>query len=406
MIGKNVVLYVSVVYIVIFIVWRVFQRRLENPLILNDVINKYQVDIIVNGSRPQDIILNNAKFISILVKNPALTFGEGYMNKDWDTRDLYATLNAVLSSPLYRSSDNTTFLNKLVATLWNMQNISLSKRVAEQHYDVGNDLYFAMLDPYLQYSCAYWSPGVKTLEEAQEAKLKLICEKLELKPNMRVVDIGCGWGGLMAFMRKYYGVKPIGLTLSKEQIALGKKRFPENEFILMDYRVFCKKNENKGKYNRIVSVGMFEHVGYKNYDEFFACCSSILKPDGHMVLHTIGGKKSMKKGNDWLDKYIFPGGMLPSVKQIGNAIEGRFYLEDWQNFGPYYALTLQEWNKRSKRFFSETQNPKYNEAFRRMWEFYLVSCQIGFEKRDLQLWQLVLKPFQAETGVYHRKGCD
>jgi len=228
---------------------------------------------------------------------------------------------------------------------------------------------------------------------------------------MRVLDIGCGWGGLMAYMKKYYKVQPVGLTLSKEQIALGKERFcrengNELEFILVDYRDFCKNPENKNTFDRVVSVGMFEHVGYKNYREFFECSSNVLKPEGHMVLHTIGGKKSMRKGNDWIDTYIFPGGMLPSVKQIGDAIEGQFYLEDWQNFGPYYALTLKEWHRKSQDFFKKTKNPKYNDKFKRMWEFYLVSCRIGFEMRDLQLWQLVLKPYKATTGVYHRKGCD
>ena len=223
------------------------------------------------------------------------------------------------------------------------------------------------------------------LMQAQENKLDLICKKLYLKPGMKLLDIGCGWGGLARYAAKNYGVQVVGVTISKEQAACAqrdKQRYPV-EIRLQDYRDL---NE---KFDRIVSVGMFEHVGYKNYHTFMEVTHELLKDDGLMFLHTIGGNVSYTRGDDWIDKYIFPNGMLPSIAQIGNSIEHLFVMEDWHNFGADYDKTLMAWYANFEKSWPSLQ-PKYGDRFYRMWKYYLLSCAGLFRARGIQLWQIML----------------
>jgi len=240
-----------------------------------------------------------------------------------------------------------------------------------------------MLDPYMQYSCAYWKEA-DNLVDAQQAKLALICEKLQLKPGMRVLDIGCGWGGLASWMAKNYRVSVTGVTISAEQQKLAQDRCAglDVNILLQDYR------DLQDQFDRIVSVGMFEHVGPKNYKTYFEVVDRNLKPDGLFLLHTIGAKKTDTSVDPWIDKYIFPNGCLPSVRQIATASESHFVMEDWHNFGPDYDKTLMAWYQRFQDLWPEIAN-NYSERFKRMFDYYLTACAGAFRARDIQLWQIV-----------------
>jgi len=248
----------------------------------------------------------------------------------------------------------------------------------------------------LCYSCAYWK-DVKdphNIDAAQIAKLDLICKKLKLKRGDKVLDIGCGWGAMARYAAKKYGAIVTGITISKEQLAYAKEKSKglSCTFILEDYRVFAKECKDKGiTFDAIISVGMFEHVGYKNYATFLKAANQLLKDDGLFLLHTIGNTVSVKHCDPWFDKYIFPNGMLPSIAQIAKASENLFVVEDWHNFGPYYEKTLLAWFARFDNAWSQLQkNPKYDERFYRMWKYYLLSFAGSFRARHSQLWQIVL----------------
>jgi cyclopropane-fatty-acyl-phospholipid synthase len=226
--------------------------------------------------------------------------------------------------------------------------------------------------------------------------LELICRKLELSPGMTLLDVGCGWGGLAQYAARHYGVKVVGITISVEQQKWACERLQQLpiEIRCQDYR------DVQGKFDRIVSVGMFEHVGSKNYPEFFRKCRDLLHDDGLLLLHTIGGNSSARTTDPWIHRYIFPNGMLPSCAQIGRAIEPYFILEDWHSFGPYYDLTLMAWHRRINSAWSRL-GKRYDERFQRMWNYYLMSCAGAFRARYIQLWQVILST-GGRSGTYQR----
>ncbi|MGI9391691.1 MAG: cyclopropane fatty acyl phospholipid synthase, partial [Boseongicola sp.] len=276
----------------------------------------------------------------------------------------------------------------------NRQSKRRAIKVAEKHYDIGNDLYEAMLDSNMQYSCGYWHRGAKDLEQAQLHKLELIAEKLKLAPGMTVLDIGCGWGGLAAHLAKNRGANVVGLTISNEQITFAKERYGKLgiDFVLEDYRTFTGQ-----QFDRIVSVGMLEHVGHKNLRTYMECIYRYLKDDGICLIHSIGDTDSSTVADPWIDKYIFPNGMLPSVRQIGNAIVEPMVLEDWHNFGVSYEKTLLAWHERFVEAWPTLNRAgKYDDRFFKMWEYYLLASAGNFRsRRSAQLWQIVL----SKSGV-------
>jgi cyclopropane-fatty-acyl-phospholipid synthase len=265
--------------------------------------------------------------------------------------------------------------------------------VGKEHYDLGNDLFSLMLDPYMQYSCGYWKEAT-TLEQAQEAKLKMICDKLQLKPGLRLLDIGCGWGGLSEYAAKYYGVSVVGVTISAEQQKMAQERCKDLDvtILLKDYR------DLNDQFDRIVSVGMFEHVGPKNYQTYFDVVKRNIKPDGLFLLHTIGSNKSDLSVDPWIDKYIFPNGCLPSIKQIAQTTELLFVMEDWHNIGADYDRTLMAWLERFLQAWPSLAD-KYSDRFERMFTYYLNACAGAFRARDIQLWQVLLSPQGVEGGI-------
>ncbi|MBD3270208.1 cyclopropane fatty acyl phospholipid synthase [Candidatus Peregrinibacteria bacterium] len=354
-----------------------------------------KADIVVDGNRPWDIQVFDDDIYNDLLKRGNLALGEGYMDKKWEVKSVDQLIYRLLKTRLdkYAGQDLSIVLYVLSTKLFNLQNIKRSKIVGEVHYDVGNDLYQKMLDKRMNYSCGYWKDA-ENIDQAQENKLDLICRKLKLKPGDRVLEIGCGWGGFLSFAAEKYGINGIGVTISKEQHKLACERlkgYPV-EIRLQDYREI-----NEEKFDYAVSIGMFEHVGPKNYREHMEAVARNLKEGGLYLLHTIGGNNSSSKTDRWIDKYIFPNSKLPSAKEITEAAEGIFDLEDWHNFGVNYDKTLMAWYENFEKAWPELKD-SYDEKFYRMWKYYLLSCAASFRARYNHLWQIVLSKPNLENG--------
>ena len=350
-------------------------------------------DVKINGDRPWDMRVHNDQLYAKSLAKGSLGLCESYMDGWWDCDRLDEFSDRILKAHLYtRVTPLTNFFQVFKAKLFNLQKPSKAFKIGKHHYDIGNDLYRQMLGERLIYSCAYWKDAT-TLDEAQDAKLDMICRKLKLQPGMRVLDIGCGWGGTAMFAAKHYGVEVVGITVSENQYQLGKKLcdgFPI-EIRLQDYRSL------EGLFDRILSIGMFEHVGYKNYVTFMKVVKRCLKNDGLFLLHTIGGNTSVTKIDPCIERYIFPRSMLPSPNQISDAIEGLFVLEDWHSFGVYYDKTLMQWFKNFHDNW-DVLKKNYDERFYRMWKFYLLSCAGSFRARVNQVWQIVFSPEGVQGG--------
>ncbi|WP_436877460.1 cyclopropane fatty acyl phospholipid synthase [Siccibacter turicensis] len=351
--------------------------------IVNELLSR--ADVHINGSAPGDITVHNPHFFKRVLQEGSLGLGESYMDGWWDCDrlDLFFTrvLRAGLEKQLPHHFKDT--LRILGARLFNLQSRKRAWMVGKEHYDLGNDLFSRMLDPAMQYSCGYWKTA-DNLADAQQAKLKLICEKLELKPGMTLLDVGCGWGGLAEYAARHYGVSVHGVTISAEQQKMAQARCAGLDVTirLQDYRDL---NE---QFDRVVSVGMFEHVGPKNYATYFEVVDRNLKPDGLFLLHTIGSRTTDNNVDPWINKYIFPNGCLPSVRHIANAAEKHFVMEDWHNFGPDYDKTLMAWYARFQAAWPEIAD-NYSDRFYRMFTYYLNACAGAFRARDIQLWQVV-----------------
>lgn len=346
----------------------------------------------INGSHSWDIQINDERFYKRAIGEVELGMGESYMDGWWDSENIDEMIYKIIRADLLNKVQHNLKIALQLLGFWllNMQARHRAFVIGEKHYDLGNDLFRYMLDKRMNYSCAYWKDA-KTLDQAQENKLELICKKIYLTPGMRVLDIGCGWGAFGKYAAEKYDVEVVGITVSKEQVYLGKemcKGLPV-EFRLQDYRGI------KEKFDRIVSVGMIEHVGYKNYREYFKIAERNLNDDGLFLLHTIGEVRSTKSTDAWTHKYIFSNGMLPSISQLGKAIEGLFVMEDWHNIGADYDKTLMCWYNNFITNWDYLKN-KYNERFFRMWKYFLLSSAGAFRARNKnQLWQIVL----SKNGV-------
>lgn len=348
-----------------------------------------QADIRINGDRPWDIRVHNpAVFSRSLSYGGSLGFAEAYLQGWWDTDQLDELITRALNANLHRQIPKLGRLALLKALLsaaiLNKQNPQRAFEVGRAHYDIGNDLYRRMLDSRMIYSCGYWAQA-NNLEDAQYQKLDLICRKLELAPGMRLLDIGCGWGGLAEFAARHYGVDVVGITISREQQAMARERCAglPVDIRLIDYRALG------GTFDRIVSVGMFEHVGQKNYHTYFDTVRRLLTDDGLFLLHTIGADRSQQEVDPFLEKYIFPNGEIPSRRAINENSLNLLRLEDWHNFGPDYDRTLMAWWHNFDTAWPELEDRYDQGHFYRMWKYYLLCCAGYFRSRKGQLWQLV-----------------
>lgn len=352
-------------------------------------------NIEINGDNAWDIQVHNPDLFKRVIGQGSLGLGEAYMEGWWDAEQLdeffYRVLVARLQSKVTTVRDKLFYL---YAHLINRQTGKKAFEVGEQHYDVGNDLYERMLDKRMMYSCGYWQDA-KDLDQAQEHKLELICRKLKLEPGLKVLDIGCGWGGAARYMAENYDVEVVGISVSKEQIVLANEL---SEGLNVRYE-FADYRDLDEEFDRIYSIGMFEHVGYKNYDTFFQVAHRCLKDGGLFLLHTIGFQYTSEKVDPWIERYIFPNSILPSAELIGKHSSSYFKLEDWHNFGPDYTKTLMAWDENACNAWPELVG--YDEEFQRKWHYYLMVCAATFRACNNHLWQIVftkgekLEPYQA-----------
>lgn len=366
--------------------------------------------VALDGPNPWDPQIRRPRTFGRILRHGSLGAGDSYVDGDWDCAALDELTTRLLAAGVDHSLARrgpAAFRDTLVARFVDGHTRARSRADIQSHYDVGNALYRAMLGPTMTYSCGYWAAAA-TLDEAQDAKHELICRKLGLAPGMRVLDIGCGWGGFAFHAAQHHGVHVTGITLSPAQAAFARERTQDLpcDIRLVDYR------DVDGRFDRVVSVGMFEHVGPRNYARYFDAVARRLEPDGLFLLHTIGGLTSETTSDPWITRYIFPGTVLPSAAQITRAIEGRFVLEDWHNFGADYDRTLMTWHhnlegawlslrQAAARRHPDADGPaaahddRYTDRWYRTWRYYLLTCAGTFRARRNQLWQLVLSP----TGV-------
>ena len=361
-------------------------------------------DVRVDGDRPWDIQVDDERFYSRVIAQGSLGLGESYMDGWWRCASLDGMLLRLLRAHVdERVHGWSALFDGLRAHLINLQSRKRAFAVGERHYDLGNDLYQAMLGRRMVYSCGYWrdrsGAPLQDLDAAQEAKLDLVCRKLGLTPGMRVLDIGCGWGEGLKFAAQRYGVSGVGVTISREQADYARALCAglPVDILLQDYRDLGGDALGGGRFDRVYSLGMFEHVGVRNYALYFDAARRALQPDGLFLLHTIGGNHSVTHTDPWIGKYIFPNSMLPSARQIAEAVETRFVIEDWHNFSADYDLTLQAWRDNVERAWPAL-DARYDERFRRMWRFYLAGAMASFRSRHAQLWQLVLSPEGVPGG--------
>jgi cyclopropane-fatty-acyl-phospholipid synthase len=364
------------------------------------------VGVEVNGRRPHDIQIHDPAVLRRAAIGGFEKLGEDYQLGKWhagDIPELVRRLRGIRPPGIVRIKRT---LRSLSDRLINLQSEGRAARNVHEHYDFGNDLYEAMLDISMQYSCAYFGRGAKTLQGAQEDKMRLIAEKLRLKPGMRVLDIGCGWGGLAAFLAKEYRVTVIGITLSREQLAKARECYAALiadgavEYRYLDYRHTAKE---LGQFDRIVSVGMLEHVGERNLETFFHVVYDALKPGGVALIHNIIGSGERPA---WIGTYIFPGGLLPRIEFELSKAREFFDVWDEHRFGKDYAKTLQFWKQNFLKAWPRLQaggkvphhplspfkagTREDQEYFFRTWLLYLDVCTGAFIEGGIDLCQLVL----------------
>jgi cyclopropane-fatty-acyl-phospholipid synthase len=343
------------------------------------------IGICVNGSADHDLTVLDERFFTAVLAQGRLALGETYMDGWWTSPKPDQFITKLLEAKI---EDQVTpwslKLQILAAKFLNQQDRIKCRRVVVDHYDLSNHLYSKMLDPYMQYTCAYYA-NAETLEQAQIDKLEQICKKLQLKSSDKVLELGCGFGGLAKYIAENYGCQVVGYNISKEQVAWAKnwtKDLPV-DIRLQDYR------DAVGSYDKVVSVGLCEHVGYKNYRTLMKIAHRCLKDRGLFLLHCIGGNESKFTTDPWLEKYIFPGSVMPSAEQLSQAFQGLFVMEDWHNFGVDYDLTLMHWHENFVKNWQELSS-EYDQRFYKMWEYYLLMCAGSFRARKNQNWELVL----------------
>lgn len=362
------------------------------PIVLPDTRDRHVFEqllegsgIALNGDAPQDLRVFHPDFFSRVLHQGTLGLGEAYMDGWWECDRLDEMACRLLQHGLGERAHTPSerLMYRLQAGFFNLQSKARAYIVAEAHYDLGNDLFERMLDPTMCYSCGYWKEA-STLHEAQRAKLELACRKLQLEPGMHVLDIGCGWGSFAEHAARHHGVEVTGITISREQAELARQRCQGLPVTieLKDYRDLAEC------FDRVVSIGMFEHVGHRNYSTYFEIVARQLVPEGLFLLHTIGSNTSEIRADPWINKYIFPNGVLPSAMHIARTSEDHLLMEDWQNFGPDYDPTLMAWLENFDTRWNEVA-ANYNERTRRMFRYYLAICAGAFRARHMQLWQVV-----------------
>lgn len=362
-----------------------YLEGLTNPeRVVRDLLEKAGIE--VGGGASYDIVIHDRRFFARVVRDGALGLGESYVDGWWDSPAVDEMITRIHRAklPEYIAKNWRYMASLLTATALNRQSRKCSFQVGERHYDIGNDLYRAMLDRRMVYTCGYWK-NARSLDEAQEAKLELVCRKLGLREGMRVLELGCGWGSLAKYAAEKYGVEVTGLSVSKEQIALGRELCAglPVDLRLDDYR------SARGRYDCVVSLGIMEHVGHKNYRTYMEVVDRCLAPGGISLIHTIGSPRSVPAPDPWTQKYIFPNGQLPSVAQLARAMEGLFTFDDLHAFGPDYDPTLMAWYRNFTAAWPPLKD-RYGDRFYRIWTYYLLMSAAAFRARYIHLYQIVM----------------
>ena len=374
---------------------RTFVEGIAKPeRFVRDLLEKAGIE--VGGSAAHDIHVHDRRFYARVARDGALGLGESYIDGWWDSPSVDAMITRIHLARLPDSiRKNWKYLAAVLkARLLNLQSIARAFEVGERHYDVGNDLYKAMLDKRMVYTCGYWKDA-KNLDEAQEAKLDLVCRKLGLRAGMRVLELGCGWGSFAKYAAEKYGVSVTGYTVSKEQVALGRELCAG---LPVDLRLEDYRNA-AGTYDRVVSIGIMEHVGYKNYRTYMNVVDRCLAPDGVSLIHTIGSSVSEPTSDPWTQKYIFPNGHLPSVSHLARAMEGLFNFDDLHTFGPHYDPTLMAWHRNFTEAWPQLRE-RYGDRFFRIWTYYLLMSAAAFRARYIHLFQIVMtRPYVTQPDL-------
>jgi cyclopropane-fatty-acyl-phospholipid synthase len=348
----------------------------------------------LDGDMPWDPVIRHPRALTRILRDGTLGAGDAYVEGDWDCTALDELTHRIMRAGIDRQVGLRwrEMADSVVGHLVDRQDLVKAAANGRAHYDLGDDLYATMLGPTMVYSCGYWR-AAETLEDAQRAKLELICAKLDLRPGQRLLDVGCGYGELARHAAEHHGVEVVGITVSHNQATFARARCAglPIEIRIQDYR------EVTERFDRVVSVGMFEHVGDKNHRRFFQAMRACLAPDGLLLLHTIGHLGDSSAIDPWIDRNIFPGAVLPSCRQLATALEDLFVLEDWHNFGVDYDRTLLAWHANLEAGWPA----RYDERFRRAWRYYLLTSAGAFRARRNQLWQLVLSP-DGRAGGYRR----
>ncbi|MGB4076280.1 MAG: cyclopropane fatty acyl phospholipid synthase [Minisyncoccia bacterium] len=369
---------------------------------LQSLLDSQDIGVSLDGNNSWDPRIRNERFYERVLREGRLGAAESYMDGRWECSNLPELFYRLLSSgfdqklyelPALRFLES---LRRFGMGLWNRQTKERSLAVGEVHYD---DRVFqtAALGDRMVASCAYYDRGASTLDEAQDHKMALICEKLYLEDGHRLLDIGCGWGTLMHYAESTRALRAIGLTISRDQQEYARKRYPEKnlEFLLEDYRDF---KASAGSFERVVSVGMLEHVGKKNYPTYFNRVRHFLAEDGLFLLHSIVGRQRENGTDPFIDKYIFPNGELPTMAEILESVEGTFVVEDLHNLGTNYEWTLRAWRENLQLRWSDIV-AAHGMRTARMYEYYLAISEAAFRSRTLNVVQIVLSP-RGKRGGY------
>jgi cyclopropane-fatty-acyl-phospholipid synthase len=346
--------------------------------------DKRGLKISLNGDQPWDIQVHDWSAMLRAFLRGSLGLGEAYMDGVWDCERIDELFYRIAGGSL------PVFVGLAIqtGTVFRMGKQSYAYRVGQSHYDLGNDLYQKMLDKRMTYTCAYWDNGAKTLDEAQEHKLALTAAKLHLEPGMSVLDIGSGWGSFIGYLAEKFGVRATGLTVSKEQAAYANERYKDLPVttLIEDYRAHSPRE----KYDRIVSLGMFEHVGGPAHRIFFETSRRLMKDSGLLMLHTIGIPGKRERPEPWMAKYIFPNSEIPDPVDIACASRGLLRLENAQNLGgPNYSKTLMCWLSNFDAGWDSLDHSHYDERFRRMWRLYLAASAGNMRAGNMDVWQFV-----------------
>jgi len=335
-----------------------------------------------------DIIIHDKSTYRNIITKGSLGLGESYMKKKWDSPHLDILIAKLIKAGIHKNNflgALTKFILWVKSVIFNLQDRKNSPLLSETHYNTGNHLFKSFLDPNMIYSCAYFK-NTNDLAQAQLKKIKIVGNKLDLQPGEKVLDIGCGWGGTARILSEMFDVEVTGVSDSSEMIKYANEynACERVKFICADYRVI------KGKFNKIYNVGFLEAVGPKNFRSFMEQVNDMLLDNGIFLIHTIGGQYSTNKGDPWLDKYIFPHGVIPSKKQIDKAVKNIFEIRDFEAFGRYYETTLEHWRNNLNRNWSAIKDQfDKPEIFKRMMDYYLSSCTAAFHTGMLDLWQYV-----------------